>query len=106
MKYLAILLLLSACDGPYASDCCSSGSHGSLTKYPDGSWFVPENSALGPPLSQVQTFITYDGTMCSTIKAQEEVKGLLCKPHVWVVWCAKNEPCKSNYEREPDNAPN
>lgn len=48
-----------------------------ITYNSDGSWDVPPNSGLGPPLSQVRAFLTWDGTVCT--KSRPGIVTLHCE---------------------------
>jgi hypothetical protein len=62
-----------------------------IVKYPDGSWFVPEGSGLGPAYGQIKAFVGYDGTVCLTVlkdgsaphavASMDEIAGLHCVPN-------------------------
>jgi hypothetical protein len=37
----------------------------------DLTWFVPANSRCGEPLTNIRTFIFYDGVVCDTVRTGE-----------------------------------
>lgn len=70
----------------YQSDKCYAQWLDSVE--PDGSWFVEVNSECGEPLTNIRTFIFYDGVICDAVRTggaadpnngpDSNLKGLKC----------------------------
>lgn len=97
------LLMLCLLTLPLAA--CGRDPVPTITHLPNGQWFVPAGSALGPPLTRVKkyvmydgtvsnfpeggppffwvkAFVLYDGTVCLTVKDGDTILGLRCVPRV------------------------